>query len=381
MAARKKKSSTTEPKPQQKRKYLSQSDVPSLSLTEALRIAQILNDDCGKQPTKPLLVAKALDMTPTSSTFRMLCGASIAYGFTDGGYNATAISLTELGKRVVSPTEEGDDLKAMQEAALKPRVMREFLSKYSDARLPSKKIGENVLAELGVPQDRTDAVFDFIVSTAQDAKLLTEVKGHKYVSLDGVDTSAEETGGQDTQNGGDLELPEMHGEESGAQNFTEVKHLTPLSQVPNNKVFITHGKDREIANQLKTLLEFGKFEPVISVKRESVSKPVPDKVMDDMRSCSAAVIHVDAEKDVLDQEGNSHRILNPNVLIEIGAAMALYRRSFILLVKEGVDLPSNLQGLYEVRYNGDKLDYEATMKLLNAFNDFRKTPAEMQSVS
>lgn len=52
--------------------------------------------------------------------------------------------------------------------------------------------------------------------------------------------------------------------------------------------------------------------------------------------------------------------------------MALYGRRFILLVEKGVSLPSNLQGLYEVRYEGAKLDYEATMKLLRAFNEFRE---------
>src|SRR4029077_8929985 len=116
---------------------------------------------------------------------------------------------------------------------------------------------------------------------------------------------------------------------------------------------------------------FGSFQPVISVEHETVSKPVPDKVMDEMRSCSAAIVHVGTEMKVLDTEGKEHRILNPNVLIEIGACMALYGRRFILLVERGVNLPSNLQGLYEVRYEGDKLDYEATMKLLKAFNDFR----------
>lgn len=45
-----------------------------------------------------------------------------------------------------------------------------------------------------------------------------------------------------------------------------------------------------------------------------------------------------------------------NVLIEIGAAIVLYKRNFILLVEHGVVLLSNLQGLYEVRYDGGKLD-------------------------
>lgn len=138
-----------------------------------------------------------------------------------------------------------------------------------------------------------------------------------------------------------------------------------------NRVFITHGKNQEIVGQLKELLTFGGFTPVVAIESETVSKPVPDKVLDEMRSCGAAVIHVGSELRVMDSEGKEYRMLNQNVLIEIGAAMALYGRNFILLVEKGATLPSNLQGLYEVRHEGGKLDYESTMKLLKAFNDFR----------
>ena len=54
--------------------------------------------------------------------------------------------------------------------------------------------------------------------------------------------------------------------------------------------------------------------------------------------------------------------------------MALYGRRFILLVKEGVKLPSNLQGLYEVRYQGDALDGGTTIKLMKAINEMKNTP-------
>ena len=37
----------------------------------------------------------------------------------------------------------------------------------------------------------------------------------------------------------------------------------------------------------------------------------------------------------------------------------------------GVALPSNLQGLYRCDFDGDKLDYEATLKLLKTFSQFR----------
>lgn len=138
----------------------------------------------------------------------------------------------------------------------------------------------------------------------------------------------------------------------------------------NRKVFITHGKNRTIVEQLKELLTYGKFEPVVSVERESVSQPVPDKVLGDMRTCAAAVIHVGTERKLRDDDGREFPVLNPNVLIEIGAAMMRYGRNFILLVEEGTQLPSNLQGLYEVRYSGNGLDHTSTMKLLKAFNDF-----------
>ena len=69
-----------------------------------------------------------------------------------------------------------------------------------------------------------------------------------------------------------------------------------------------------------------------------------------------------------------HVVLNPNVLIEIGAAMALYGRRFILVVKDGITLPSNLQGLYEVRYSGDTLDGSATIRLMEAINDIKNHP-------
>lgn len=90
--------------------------------------------------------------------------------------------------------------------------------------------------------------------------------------------------------------------------------------------------------------------------------------MTDMRSCGGAIIHVEDELRLIDSDAKEHVVLNPNVLIEIGAAMGLYGKKFILLVKDGVSLPSNLQGLYEVRYEGDSLDGEATIQLLEAIN-------------
>jgi hypothetical protein len=123
-----------------------------------------------------------------------------------------------------------------------------------------------------------------------------------------------------------------------------------------NRVFISHGKQKAIVNQIKELLEFGNFDPVVSVERESTAIPVPEKVFEDMRSCGAGVIHVGGEGRYKDPDGNEHTKLNDNVLIEIGAAMALYGKKVVLLVENGVKLPSNLQGLYRCEFDGTRLE-------------------------
>jgi predicted nucleotide-binding protein len=50
----------------------------------------------------------------------------------------------------------------------------------------------------------------------------------------------------------------------------------------------------------------------------------------------------------------------------------LYGQRFILVVKEGVKLPSNLQGLLTLPYKGEMLDIEETVKLMEAINDMKK---------
>src|SRR5262249_13668854 len=153
-----------------------------------------------------------------------------------------------------------------------------------------------------------------------------------------------------------------------------LKHISDGFSARKRKVFITHGKNQAFIEPIKKLLSFGELEAVVSVEKQSVSLPVPDKVMNDMRDCGGAIIHVEAEQKMMDSSAVEHHILNSNVLIEIGGAMALYGRRFILLVKDGIELPSNLRGLYEVRYKDETLDGDTTIKLLEAINDLKRQP-------
>ena len=285
------------------------------------------------------------------------------------------IGLTDLGVRIVAPLVEGDDVVAMRDAFLRPRIIGEFLQRYNGSTLPTNlRIGRNVLADLGVPEQRTSEALKMIIEGATQLGLLSEIRGKQVVTLQPVDAGRLHVVPQpedDHEPGDGVDVPPP-------AILAPVPHVepTPVIDLPhteqrNRKVFVSHGSNRKIVEQLKGLLEYGEFEPVISVDRETTSKPVPDKVMDDMRACGAGIIHVSVERVLLDRDGNEHPQLNSNVLIEIGAAMQRYGRNFILLVEEGTKLPSNLQGLYEVRYEGATLDADATMKLLKAFKSFK----------
>lgn len=377
----KQRKSTEDEKP--KRKYLSQTDVPSVSLDQALRVPQAIANEYGSKAVRPLDLARALKVQPTSGPFRTLCGASIAYGLTEGGYNAPEIALTQVGKRIIKPTSEGDDVIARREAMLHPRVIHEFLRRYNGSRFPRQDIAENVLETLGVPREATGRVLSTIIEGAQNAGFLKDINNVSYVDLkiecpsDDEQTDMADASDGRAQRGQEpiqVSPPPQPEENMGSAAPGGTTASAIQTGMRQKRVFVTHGKNRGLVPQLKELLAFGEFDPVVSVERESVSKPVPDKVMDDMRSCGAAIIHVDADREVITLEGEHDIMLNGNMLIEIGAAMALFGRRFILLVQDGIRLPTNLQGLYEVRYKGEQLDGDATLRLLKAFNEFKTYP-------
>ena len=105
---------------------------------------------------------------------------------TEGSYNSEVITLTEIGIKIVSPPGEGMKEIAMKEAFLKPRVIKAFLEKYSNAKLPQEKIAMNVLEEIGLPKDSTQDAYELILEGAKELGLVRESKGNFWVDLDGV---------------------------------------------------------------------------------------------------------------------------------------------------------------------------------------------------
>jgi hypothetical protein len=307
-------------------------------------------------------IALAIGVSPTSSAWPALAGASIAYGLTEGGGNANVIKLTPLGRKLVAPEEEGEDLAARREAVMKPRISKEFFERYRRAKFPTDTIAANILKTLGLPTERIQSGLDTLKVNGRYAGVIRETPTGLFVNLDSPGVPAPAATPAIFEHDVDEEAAAAQKSGAGTPNVRE-NVPAPASLVPlipgapsfdpkTNRVFITHGKQRAAVTQIKELLAFGSFKPVVSIERESTAIPVPEKVFEDMRSCGAGVIHVGGEGKYLDRDGTEHTKINDNVLIEIGAAMALYGKKVVLLVEKGVALPSNLQGLYRCDLGG-----------------------------
>lgn len=359
-----------------KQSRVAQSRSPLLALEDVLRVPKAIKDELAGQANVPILVAKACGVSPTSSQWRVLSSAAVAYGVTTGAYNAKEIGLTPLGSRIVNPLKEGDDVAAIKEAALTPTLFKELAEKYDQSKLPREDIAFNVISSMGIPADRVAGSWSIFKANAKFSDLLEIIEGNEflYYQKNKNTVSQLDNGVQDVQESDDMdcELPPDVMERMNITPDIEQPIRKPgvVSRIPN--IFISHGKNSStIVGQLKELISYGQMKPIVSVEHETSAIPVPTKVFDDMRSCDAGIIHVNLEEHNL-ADGTVYTQINENVLIEIGAALALYGDRIILLCAKGTNLPSNLQGLYRCEYTGDQLDYNSTIKLLKAMQEIRQ---------
>ena len=157
----------------------------------------------------------------------------------------------------------------------------------------------------------------------------------------------------------------------------EVPPPSPVTQeVPSVKtpeklrVFISHGKNMKIVEQVQAILDLAGIESVVAEEEETAAIPVPEKVFNAMRRCSAGIIVVTIEESK--KNAKVDHALNDNVLIEIGSAFVLYERRVVLLWDKRLPVPSNLQGLYRCEFEGNELTWDAGTKLMKAIQSFKR---------
>lgn len=182
-------------------------------------------------------------------------------------------------------------------------------------------------------------------------------------------------GGDDAEkgqpdDGSEPDVEELGLGEASGNGDTPEKPLPPSEKL---RVFISHGKNKDIVGQIETMLGVADIESEVAEKEETTAIPVSDKVFDAMRRCQAGIIAVTVEEGRKDEKGDY--VLNENVLIEIGAAFVLYERRVVLIWDKRLTVPSNLQGLYRCEVEGDEPSWTEGMKLMKAIQEFKKQPS------
>jgi hypothetical protein len=338
---------------------------PWFTLEESAAVAMAIQDKNAGRPMNRVLLAEAVGRKPGSSDYRDLLSASSKYGLTIGTEKAKDVSLTPRGIRLTRPTSPEDRQAALREAALAPEGLGKIYRHYDNAKLPAGTFFHNTLErQFGVPREHAVECEKLLQANGQFAGLLRDVSGSTFVlGLGEIPIAAPAESGQPepprvpevAATGPPLERPADRGERPAAVAT----------------VFLAHGKNKRLLDQVKQLVEFGRFEPVVADERESTAIPVPEKVIDSMHGCQAAIIIVSADEKFTDADGKETYKVNENVLIEIGAATVLYRKKVILLWDKRIPVPSNLQGLYRCELDGDTLSWETGLKLQKALTEFR----------
>ena len=351
------------------RTRVSQSDVPSFSLEQALRVATAISDEHAGGPVTPLQLAAAMMMQPTTGSFRQLCGASIAYGITEGGYNASQITLTDIGRRIMMPTREGDDLVARREAVLRPRVIHEFLSKYDHSGLPRTEIAHNVLIELGVPKNRTEDTYNLILDNAHFVGLITKINDKQYVDLDGS-AGERQAAAAAVNSPARVASPTAPPTAMVAEPVTRQWAQAPAPATPaviaeaDRRVLVCVGEHESLAEPIGQLLSFGELQAVAGRVRTGETPGIDDELLAAMRQCSAAILPVPAANDETSRA---------NFLLMLGASTALFGGRVVLLSDGAAELPVRIGDLPVVQHRDGGLDPEAMMELLRAISQIKST--------
>ncbi|MDQ1438360.1 MAG: hypothetical protein QOK43_1989 [Acidimicrobiaceae bacterium] len=342
-----------------KRSRISQTDIPAVSLEKALRVPRAIAENYASHPTRPLDIASALGMQPSSGSFRVECGAAIGYGLTEGGPNAPEISLTPLGKRIVTPTEIDDDKVALRAAALKPTVAAQFYTRYDGSPLPPKNIAQNVLATFNVPADRTSDVYDLLIENARYVGLLKAIKDKEYIDiggpLNGPSSFTANGVAEPTQDKVDP-IGRKHESDPEAAAHA-VPPPPPTNPAPSHKnaIFVGHGGNRKPMEQLvKILNEYG-IPHKEAVDEANRARPIPQKVAETMRECGAAILVFTADKEYFDKDGQPIWRPSENVSHELGAASVLYGERIVVFKEKGIELPSNFSSVGYIEFEKDKL--------------------------
>lgn len=350
-------SSQQEPK---RKEYAPRRPFPVHTLEQALEVANAIQNKNAGKPWKPFFVADALKIKATSTNFRDITSSAFKYGLTVGTWKASYISLAPLGQSITKPIDSKQEIKAKQNAVLEIEVFKSIYEHYRDARFPSADTYfKNMLeSEFKVPRQLVDDCIRLLIENGKFTHILQESQGDLFVVF------SEEAPPSPSI----PEVPAGGGEKSLTDSGVSLPQL-PSAPTPApivNQIFVVHGKNKVPLEQLKKILTEFKIPFKVAIDEPHIGRPIPQKVIDLMKTCTSAIVIFTADEEYIDADGKKIFRPSDNAVYELGAASIQYGNKIVILKEDCVSLASDFGDLGYIMFEKDKLD----AKTIDLFKEF-----------
>lgn len=120
---------------------------PQHSIEEALTIAQSIAKNNAGNPWGCDQIAKSIGIGEKSTNFYYITASSRDYGFTTGTSRSKSIELTALGRKLVFPENSIQEYEVIKQAFENIDIFKKVYEYYKDGTLPEKKYLFNTLQE------------------------------------------------------------------------------------------------------------------------------------------------------------------------------------------------------------------------------------------
>lgn len=353
---------------------------PVVALKEALVIANGLREFNAGRPMNRILLAEALNLAPASSRYRDLITAANKFGLISGNYASDTLALTPLGERVTHPQSEEEHLNGLRQAMDKVGLFAKLLGHYNNNRLPAPELLKSILekAPFSVDPAWSGEAAQVFFTTGLFTGVIRDVNGTTWVIREaGRPVAAEprESGDRDEDDG-----DETSGQEPLVATSVGVvsRPATAPAEVPstvptiregpvaaasNRQFFVAHGRDRTALGQLQSILKDLDIPYVVAEEEPNIGRPIPQKIADLMRVCSAGIFIFSGDEEVTDPSGAKVMRPRPNVVYELGAASFQYGQRIVIFKEVGVEFPTDFRDLGYIEYEKDFLSAKS-MELL-----------------
>ena len=138
-----------------------------------------------------------------------------------------------------------------------------------------------------------------------------------------------------------------------------IKENTPsagLQTTNSKKVFIVHGHDHALRNEVELLVKQLEFEPIVLFKEPNLGDTVIEKLFRNTCDASfAIVLYTKCDEGKAVEESLLKPRARQNVVFEHGLMCGLLgRKHVVALVEDGVEIPSDLSGVVYIRIDEAK---------------------------